>query len=416
MLQAALRDGTAERHCVFEVFARRLPDGRRYGVVAGTGRLLDALPHFRYDDERLAGLRSRGVLDERDLRLAGRLPVRRRHLRLRRGRGLLPRLTGAHRRGHLRRGGAARDAGAERSSTTTVPSPPPRPGWPTPPATGRASRWAPGAPTRSRRSRRPGRPTWPGSPRRPTWRPATGTACRPRAPRPIPGPCCTRRRPTPSGPRSRPSGSARRCSSTPTTSPRASRRPSRSPVRSSAPSASTRATSRCWPTRPGTSSTRSAPATPASCSPATSTSTRLAALATAPVDAYGVGTSVVTGSGAPDRRLRLQARRGRGPGGGQALGGQGRPTAAARPRCAGTGPPARPPRRSCAPRARRSARDGRPRAAAPGGPRRRACSTYRPWTSPAPTSGTVLTTLPWQGLALSRGEPAIPTTYEEPPT
>ncbi len=64
MLQAALGDGTAERHCVFEVFARRLPDGRRYGVVAGLGRLLDALPHFRYDDERLAGLRSRGVLDE----------------------------------------------------------------------------------------------------------------------------------------------------------------------------------------------------------------------------------------------------------------------------------------------------------------------------------------------------------------
>ena len=25
------------RSCVFEVFARRLPTGRRYGVVAGTG-------------------------------------------------------------------------------------------------------------------------------------------------------------------------------------------------------------------------------------------------------------------------------------------------------------------------------------------------------------------------------------------
>ena len=42
MLQGALRDGTAARRCVFEVFARRLPDGRRYGVVAGIGRLLEA--------------------------------------------------------------------------------------------------------------------------------------------------------------------------------------------------------------------------------------------------------------------------------------------------------------------------------------------------------------------------------------
>ena len=46
MLQAALRDGTAERRCVFEVFARRLPEGRRYGVVAGTGRLLERDPRL----------------------------------------------------------------------------------------------------------------------------------------------------------------------------------------------------------------------------------------------------------------------------------------------------------------------------------------------------------------------------------
>jgi nicotinate phosphoribosyltransferase len=77
MLQAALRDGTAGRHCVFEVFARRLPEGRRFGVVAGTGRLLGSIPDFRYDDEQLAGLRSSGVIDEatcgwlRDYRFAG---------------------------------------------------------------------------------------------------------------------------------------------------------------------------------------------------------------------------------------------------------------------------------------------------------------------------------------------------------
>lgn len=54
MLAAALRDGTAHRQTTFEVFGRRLPDGRRYGVVAGTGRFLDALPQFRFDDDDLA--------------------------------------------------------------------------------------------------------------------------------------------------------------------------------------------------------------------------------------------------------------------------------------------------------------------------------------------------------------------------
>src|ERR1700744_4450528 len=51
MLAAALRDGTATRRTAFELFARRLPGARRYGVVAGTGRLLEALPQFTFDDE-----------------------------------------------------------------------------------------------------------------------------------------------------------------------------------------------------------------------------------------------------------------------------------------------------------------------------------------------------------------------------
>ena len=63
MLQAALRDGAAERRCVFELFTRRLPEGRRYGVVAGTGRLLDALDEFRFTDDDLAGLSESGVID-----------------------------------------------------------------------------------------------------------------------------------------------------------------------------------------------------------------------------------------------------------------------------------------------------------------------------------------------------------------
>jgi nicotinate phosphoribosyltransferase len=65
MVAAALADGTADRDCVFEVFARRLPHGRRYGVLAGTGRLLEALPAFRFTDEDLAALREQGLTDSR---------------------------------------------------------------------------------------------------------------------------------------------------------------------------------------------------------------------------------------------------------------------------------------------------------------------------------------------------------------
>lgn len=64
MLSAALRDGTADRHCVFEVFARRLPTGRRYGVVAGTGRLVDLIAEFRFRAEEVEFLKSRGIVDD----------------------------------------------------------------------------------------------------------------------------------------------------------------------------------------------------------------------------------------------------------------------------------------------------------------------------------------------------------------
>lgn len=63
MLDAAIRAGTHDRRCVFEVFARRLPDGRRYGVVAGTGRLLDLIRDFRFGDAELDWLRAHEVVD-----------------------------------------------------------------------------------------------------------------------------------------------------------------------------------------------------------------------------------------------------------------------------------------------------------------------------------------------------------------
>ena len=63
MVRAALRSGTAFRRCVFELFARRLPEGRRYGVVAGVGRALDAIQAFRFDDDSLNYLLEQNVID-----------------------------------------------------------------------------------------------------------------------------------------------------------------------------------------------------------------------------------------------------------------------------------------------------------------------------------------------------------------
>ena len=64
MLQAALAAGTAERRAVFEMFPRRLPEGRRYGVVAGVGRALDAIEAFTFDDDVIDVLRQRHVVDD----------------------------------------------------------------------------------------------------------------------------------------------------------------------------------------------------------------------------------------------------------------------------------------------------------------------------------------------------------------
>ncbi|KAJ1684034.1 hypothetical protein LUZ63_020774 [Rhynchospora breviuscula] len=65
MLQAALADGTGERASVFELFGRRLPSGRRYGVVAGVQRALDAIEAFRFTDEQVEFLRRDEIVDER---------------------------------------------------------------------------------------------------------------------------------------------------------------------------------------------------------------------------------------------------------------------------------------------------------------------------------------------------------------
>jgi nicotinate phosphoribosyltransferase len=63
MLQGSLRSGAAHRRAIFEVFARHLPHGRRYGVVAGTGRLLEAIERFRFSPADLEFLDGAGIVD-----------------------------------------------------------------------------------------------------------------------------------------------------------------------------------------------------------------------------------------------------------------------------------------------------------------------------------------------------------------
>jgi nicotinate phosphoribosyltransferase len=63
MVRAALGSDTANRRAVFEMFARHLPNGRRYGVVAGTARFLDALEQFRFDDAELEFLERAQIAD-----------------------------------------------------------------------------------------------------------------------------------------------------------------------------------------------------------------------------------------------------------------------------------------------------------------------------------------------------------------
>ena len=67
MLQASLHSGAAHRKSVFEAFARRLPDGRRYGIVAGTGRLLEGIANFRFGDAELEFLERTKVVNQETL-------------------------------------------------------------------------------------------------------------------------------------------------------------------------------------------------------------------------------------------------------------------------------------------------------------------------------------------------------------
>lgn len=67
MLEAALKNGTAHKKAVFELFTRKLPKGRGYGVVAGTQRALEAVKNFTFTDEQINYLRNKNIVDEETL-------------------------------------------------------------------------------------------------------------------------------------------------------------------------------------------------------------------------------------------------------------------------------------------------------------------------------------------------------------
>lgn len=67
MLQSALEDGTAETPAVFEMFARKLPAGRRYGVVAGTARAIQAIQDYRFTEQHIQWLRDATSLSDETL-------------------------------------------------------------------------------------------------------------------------------------------------------------------------------------------------------------------------------------------------------------------------------------------------------------------------------------------------------------
>ena len=321
MVAAALADGTADRDCVFEVFARRLPTAGATASWPAPGGCSSQLPDFRFGDEEIAALREQGVTDERLLdwlagyRFTGDIdgyaegdlyfpgsPV----LTVRRpfAEGVLLETLALSILNH--------DSAIASAAARMVAAGRERP----------SSRWARAAPTR--------RPRWPppgGAPGglRVDLEPGG------RPPLRHPHDRDQRARLHPAARRREGGlpaqvdvlGPGRRCSSTPTTSTRASGRRSRSPGRSWAASAWTPATCRALATHArelldslGATKTRIVVTSDLD-------EYAIAGLMAAPVDRYGVGTSLVTGSGAPTAGMVYKLVERDGVPGGQEVEGQG---------------------------------------------------------------------------------------------
>jgi nicotinate phosphoribosyltransferase len=67
MVDVALANGSADRRAVFEIFTRSLPEGRSYGIVGGTARALEAIADFRFTSDELAWLGDNEIVSPRTL-------------------------------------------------------------------------------------------------------------------------------------------------------------------------------------------------------------------------------------------------------------------------------------------------------------------------------------------------------------
>lgn len=67
MLDAAISAGYADAPACFEVFSRSLPTGRRYGVVSGVSDIVAAVKEFRFDANILAWLTEQNFLSSQTL-------------------------------------------------------------------------------------------------------------------------------------------------------------------------------------------------------------------------------------------------------------------------------------------------------------------------------------------------------------
>lgn len=79
MVDATLQSGTWNRQVTFELFGRRLPPARRFGVMAGNARIIEALERFEFSKDEIDYLsREKIVSDEcldylKDYRFKGRI-------------------------------------------------------------------------------------------------------------------------------------------------------------------------------------------------------------------------------------------------------------------------------------------------------------------------------------------------------
>lgn len=68
MVDSALQNGMAHRQCVFELFTRRFPASRRFLVAAGIGRILEGLQRFRFDEAQLRYLADNRIVGAETLK------------------------------------------------------------------------------------------------------------------------------------------------------------------------------------------------------------------------------------------------------------------------------------------------------------------------------------------------------------